>query len=207
MIIITAGHTGVHTGAQCATTQFDEGRENIWLRNRIAEILTNEYGMVVLMDDDRASLQLLIKELNQTGRQEDKKNHVLMSSCQNQTSKASTTVDDVVIDLHFNAHTNPQARGAEAIVSDDATRLELRFATHLTHTTAETLGIPLRGIKTESETPHHRLGILHIKPQSIILEICFCTSPSDVDAYRKYSNKLANALAHNIALLLDRKTR
>ena len=81
MIILTAGHTGPNTGAQCATTQFDEGAENIWLRDRIAEILTNKYGLVVLMDDDRASLKLLVSELNQTGRQEDTKmkNHVLMS--------------------------------------------------------------------------------------------------------------------------------
>ena len=42
MIILTAGHTGPNTGAQCATTQFDEGAENIWLRNRVAEILTNK---------------------------------------------------------------------------------------------------------------------------------------------------------------------
>ena len=71
MIILTAGHTGPNTGAQCATTQFDEGAENIWLRNRIAEILTNKYGLVVLVDDDKAALKLLVKELNQTGRQDD----------------------------------------------------------------------------------------------------------------------------------------
>ena len=64
MIILTAGHTGPNSGAQCATTQFDEGAENIWLRNRIAEILTNDYGLVVLIDDDTASLKLLTKALS-----------------------------------------------------------------------------------------------------------------------------------------------
>ena len=39
-----------------------------------------------------------------------------------------STIDDFVIDLHFNAHSNPDARGTEAIVADDATTLELRFA-------------------------------------------------------------------------------
>ena len=38
MIILTAGHTGANSGAQCTETHFDEGAENIWLRNRIAEI-------------------------------------------------------------------------------------------------------------------------------------------------------------------------
>ena len=65
MIILTAGHTGTHTGAQCAETHFDEGTENIWLRNRIAEILTNKYGLVVLVDDDKASLKLLTQALSE----------------------------------------------------------------------------------------------------------------------------------------------
>ena len=63
MIILTAGHTGTGTGAQCATTQFDEGAETIWLRDRVAEILTNKYGLAVLIDNDTASLQLLAKTL------------------------------------------------------------------------------------------------------------------------------------------------
>ena len=78
MIILTAGHTGPDTGAQCAATHFDEGAENIWLRNRVAEILTNRYGLVVLVDDDRASLKLLVKELNQTGRQD---NLTVLKNC------------------------------------------------------------------------------------------------------------------------------
>ena len=65
MIILTAGHTGAGTGAQCVTTQFDEGSETIWLRNRVAEILTNKYGLVVLMDNDTASLKLLTKALTE----------------------------------------------------------------------------------------------------------------------------------------------
>ena len=64
MIILTAGHTGTGTGAQCATTQFDEGTETLWLRDRIAEILTNKYGLVVLIDNDTASLQLLTQSIN-----------------------------------------------------------------------------------------------------------------------------------------------
>ena len=221
MIILTAGHTGAHTGAQCATTHFDEGAENIWLRNRIAEILTNKYNLVVLIDNNHASLQLLTKELSRdtacrvlSVARPNKSNPILISSCQNPTSKASTTVDhrpltvdDVLIDLHFNAHTNPNARGTEAIVSDDATTIELRFATRLAHTTADALNIPLRSIKSESQTPHRRLAMLHLTPQSIILEICFCTSPQDVETYRQHREHLANTLAKNIALLLDRKTR
>ena len=180
MIILTAGHTGPNSGAQCATTQFDEGAENIWLRNRIAEILTNDYGLVVLVDEDKATLQLVKKRIELDAP------HI-----------------DFVIDIHFNAHGNPQARGTETIVSDNATPLELRFASRLAHTTSDALDIPLRCIKSESETPHHRLAMLHLTPQSIILEVCFCTSPEDVEAYRNNREKLAADLAWAIAELIE----
>ena len=248
MIILTAGHTGPNTGAQCATTQFDEGSETIWLRNRIAEILTNKYGLVVLVDDDRASLKLLTKELNQTGRQDDVfdrplrptdtspnlgeeldsltalknfppelDNLTVLKNCPPELGGRERSSEGVcslltphssfLIDIHFNAHTNPNARGTEAIVANDATTLELRFASRLAHTTSDALDIPLRCIKSESETPHHRLAMLHLTPQSIILEVCFCTSPEDVEAYRNNREKLAAELAWAIAeLILDRET-
>ena len=252
MIILTAGHTGPNTGAQCATTQFDEGAENIWLRNRIAEILTNKYGLVVLVDDDRASLKLLVKELSvnnrntdpsgasasppNSGGQLDRRTALKtvplsqgdeltnearaeaklawIMPCKEEVGKANlpggglSTVDhrpltvDILIDIHFNAHSNPQARGTEAIVADDATTLELRFASRLVHTTSDALDIPLRCIKSESQTPHRRLGMLHLTPQSVILEVCFCTSPEDVEAYRKNREKLAEDLARAIYELL-----
>jgi N-acetylmuramoyl-L-alanine amidase len=229
MIILTAGHTGPNTGAQCAETHFDEGAENIWLRNRIAEILTNKYGLVVLMDDDKTSLKLLVKELSRdtdnrplspagsppnSGGQQDRR--TVLKNCtpelggrersQLRSSEGVCSLltphSSFLIDIHFNAHTNPNARGTEAIVADDATMLELRFASHLVHTTSDALGIPLRCIKSESQTPHHRLAMLHLTPQSIILEVCFCTSPEDVEAYRKNREKLAADLAWAIYELL-----
>ena len=233
MIILTAGHTGAHTGAQCATTHFDEGAENIWLRNRIAEILTNKYNLVVLIDNDHASLQLLTKELNNPKITETEATRILspclrgtssksgggsfLNFCDKRAQRSSLQLPSVaeilseaknphssfLIDLHFNAHTNPNARGTEAIVSDDATTIELRFATRLAHATAEALEIPLRSIKSETQTPHRRLAMLHLTPQSIILEICFCTSPEDVAQYRQHREQLANALAHHIAELLQ----
>ena len=251
MIILTAGHTGPNTGAQCAATHFDEGAETIWLRNRVAEILTNRYGLVVLMDDDRASLKLLTKALSENmSHTEDilhtedlsHTDNILHTECTEYTEDAVATpaedsisdvlsptddtdnsdinssfssirslasqevarrIDtDFVIDLHFNAHGNPQVRGTETIVADDATELELRIASRLAHTTADSLEIPLRGIKSESQTPHRRLAMLHLTPQSIILEVCFCTSPEDVEAYRRHRRKIASTIAKTIAELV-----
>ena len=210
MIILTAGHTGAGTGAQCITTQFDEGAENIWLRNRVAEILTNKYGLVVLVDEDKASLKLLVKELSRdtaccvrstSGSKNNTSNE--RTDARQDTARRVPTSDDFVIDIHFNAHTNPQARGTEAIVSDDATTLELRFASRLAHVTADALDIPLRSIKSELETPHRRLAMLHLTPQSIILEVCFCTSPEDVEQYRQHRQKIASTIARTIAELIE----
>ena len=210
MIILTAGHTGPNSGAQCAETHFDEGAENIWLRNRVAEILTNKYGLVVLVDEDKASLKLLVKELSRdtaccvrstSGSKNNTSNE--RTDARQDTARRVPTSDDFVIDIHFNAHTNPQARGTEAIVSDDATTMELRFASRLAHATAEALNIPLRSIKSESQTPHRRLAMLHLTPQSIILEICFCTSPEDVAQYRQHRELLAETLAKNIAEIIS----
>ena len=277
MIILTAGHTGPNSGAQCAATQFDEGAETIWLRNRVAEILTNKYGLVVLMDDDTASLKLLTKVLSENmSHTEDilhtedlshtdnilhtedlsHTDNILHTECTEYTEDAvATPAEDrfisdfeqsekskfrelrgfrertnnsvrekensvrekersvrdknnsvsettFLIDLHFNAHSNPNARGTEAIVADDATELELRIASRLAHTTADSLEIPLRGIKSESQTPHRRLAMLHLTPQSIILEVCFCTSPEDVEAYRRHRRKIASTIAKTIAELV-----
>ena len=210
MIILTAGHTGAGTGAQCAETHFDEGAENIWLRNRIAEILTNRYGLVVLVDDDKASLKLLVKELSRdaaccvrstSGSKNNTSNE--RTDARQDTARRVPTSNDFVIDLHFNAHGNPQARGTETIVADDATELELRMASRLAHATADSLEIPLRGIKSESETPHRRLAMLHLTPQSIILEVCFCTSPEDVEQYRRHRRKIASTIARTIAELIE----
>ena len=239
MIILTAGHTGAGTGAQCIATQFDEGTETIWLRDKVAEILTNKYGLAVLIDNDTASLQLLAQSINDATSIYLEKQCVpdaqdKRSGPQSKTSEANTTVDrrpltscdkreqrsllqlpsearnlskainvdDIIIDIHFNAHTNPNARGTETIVSDDATDTELRIASKFAHITAQTLEIPLRCIKSESQTPHKRLAMLHLTPQSIILEVCFITSPDDAEAYRKNRYKLANKLAQTIAKLV-----
>ena len=210
MIILTAGHTGPNTGAQCATTQFDEGAENIWLRDRIAEILTNKYGLVVLMDNDTASLQTLTREITEyrlqstdyrLQRTDDRLQRTKTYSLFPIPCSLFPTPYSLLIDLHFNAHTNPNARGTETIVSDNATDLELRMASQFAHITAQTLEIPLRCIKSESQTPHKRLAMLHLTPQSIILEICFCTSPEDAEAYRRHRHKLASKLAQTIANL------
>lgn len=179
MIILTAGHTGPNTGAQGVEIEnigrMDEGRETIILRNRIAEIITNKYGIPVLMDHDTEKLALLVSRINN-----------------------SSTPESLCIDIHLNAAKNPDANGTEVIVSEDATDYEIRVAVRLMNSTARALKTNIRGVKTESQTPKKHLAMLHLRCHSVILEICFCTNPNDSRKYIAEQEQLAQALAETI---------
>lgn len=180
MIILTAGHTGPNTGAIGTVIEshgrLDEGIETIRLRNRIAEILTEKWGIVVLLDRDNERLGLLTERINRI---------------------ASPT--DICLDLHLNSHSNQIANGTEVIISNDATDFEISIAVKLLNATARTLQTNIRGIKSECETPHQRLAMLHLNCQNIILEVCFCTNPTDGKLYTSHFEQLAQAIARTLA--------
>lgn len=180
MIILTAGHTGPNTGAIGTVIEhhgrLDEGTETIRLRNRIAEILTEKWGIVVLLDRDNEHLGLLTERINRLA-----------------------TPTDICLDLHLNSHTNQTTNGTEIIVADDATDHEITIAIKLLNATARTLQTNIRGIKSESNTPHRRLAMLHLNCQNIILEVCFCTNPDDGKRYYTHFEQLAQAIARTLA--------
>ena len=101
MIILTAGHTGPNSGATGTVIEhhgrLDEGTETIRLRNRIAEILTEKWGIVVLLDRDNEHLGLLTERINRLA-----------------------TPTDICLDIHLNSHTKQTANGTEVIIADDA---------------------------------------------------------------------------------------
>jgi N-acetylmuramoyl-L-alanine amidase len=180
MIILTAGHTGPNTGAIGTIVEqhgrIDEGTETIRLRNRIAEILAEKWGIIVLLDRNNERLGLLTERINRL---------------------ASPT--DICLDLHLNSHSNPTANGTEVIISSDATNFEIVLAVRLLNATAKALQTNIRGIKSEKETPHKRLAMLHLNCQNIILEVCFCTNPNDGKLYITHFEALAQAIARTLA--------
>lgn len=184
MLYLSAGHTGPHTGAQCATVapRFDEGSETIRLRDAVAAVLTTRYHIAVLTDQDTMRLSLLCQQINDA---------------------AAFASNIVCVDLHFNASTQATAHGTEVIVADDASDLEVALAVRLLNATARTLGTNRRGVRTESQTPRRRLAILHLDCPSVILEICFATSQTDTDAYRRQFDTLVDQLAQTIAQFIN----
>ena len=170
-VFLTAGHRGRGTGANGV---FDEGEETIRLRNLIGEILRNR-DVEVYTDRDDANLSVVVENVNVV--------------CE---------VDDICIDLHFNAF-NSQAQGSEILIPHNFTDVEKDLAQDLLTAIVNTLKTKSRGVKKESSGQHKRLAMLsNVDCNSIIVEICFCDNAEDALKYQTKFNDLAYAMANVI---------
>ena len=180
MIILTAGHTGPNTGATGTVVEhhgrLDEGTETIRLRNRVAEILSEKWGIVVLLDRNNERLGLLTDRINRLA-----------------------SPADICLDIHLNSHSNQTANGTEVIIASDASDTEISIAVRLLNATARALQTNQRGIRSEQKTPHQRLAMLHLNCQCIVLEVCFCSNPDDGKRYLSNFEQLAQAIARTLA--------
>lgn len=170
-VFLTAGHRGRGTGANGV---IDEGDETIRLRNLIGEILRNR-DVEVYTDRDDAKLSVVVENVN-----------------------VVCGVDDICIDLHFNAF-NTQAQGSEILIPHNFTEIEKDLAQDLLTAIVSTLNTRNRGVKKESSGQHKRLAMLSdIDCNSIVVEICFCDNTEDALKYQSKFNDLAYAMANVI---------
>ena len=173
MIILTAGHTGANSGAQCAETHFDEGAENIWLRNRIAENLTNKYNLIVLIDNNHASLQLLTKELSRDAAccvrlPQRSKNNVLnkRANARQDTARCVPTIRSIA-----------STRGVSVKTTHTDTTQTLRitlkpdtiFVPYVHHIRSDTIVIPDPTIKAKLTTARWQIVVLILILIAIII--------------------------------------
>ena len=70
---------------------------------------------------------------------------------------------------------------------------------------SQTLGIPSRGVKPESESGRRYLALVHASAMAVILEVCFIDSTFDMQAYDANFERLAVNLSQGIAVLLSSK--
>jgi N-acetylmuramoyl-L-alanine amidase len=170
-VFLTAGHRGRGTGA---VGVIDEGEETIRLRNLIGEILRNR-GVEVYSDRDDDSLSVVVENVN-----------------------AECGVDDICIDIHFNAF-NTQAQGSEILIPHNFNDIEKDLAQDLLTAIVSTLNTRSRGVKKESSGQHKRLAMLSdIDCNSVLVEICFCDNTEDALKYQSKFNDLAYAMANVI---------
>lgn len=112
-----------------------------------------------------------------------------------------TTNKDIVLDIHWNAAT-PAATGTETLIPSDPTQFEINLSSVISKCISDTLKIPMRGsykghkgVKTEAESHHGRLGWMRLTGENILLEVCFITSKSDMDSYQANKEILAKEIA------------
>jgi N-acetylmuramoyl-L-alanine amidase len=181
-IYLSAGHSTVKNRDRGAEGNgFIEGVEAAKIRQRVAQILKSKHNVTAVVDvDDSILSQTLAFFRNKT------------------TNKC------IVVDIHFNA-ASPKATGTETLVGSNPTQFELDLAFCLSDIAHRRLNIPKRGnfkgrqgVKSEAESHHGRLGWMRLTGENVLIELCFISNKSDMDAYQRefenYCSDLASVL-------------
>lgn len=105
----------------------------------------------------------------------------------------------VVFDIHFNAG-SPTATGTECYINkkDFANKnsLSYKMASEVCELASSILGIKNRGVRSENDSQHSRLGILNLGAGvSVLWEICFITSVLDMQNYLSKKEFLHKGIA------------
>ena len=192
-LFLLAGHEVVNGKGTGAHSQLgDEAVEALKLRNAIAERLNTKHGIKAITDVPTSTLKVVVAWLRGLIKQ-----------------------DDVMIDLHFNAG-SVTATGVEVLVPADYTLKEFSLASSLAEAVASTLNIRKRtgklgvdkaGVKTESESQHSKLAVLGGLGIGIndLVEVCFITSPPDMQSYRANYTQLVEKMTDVIAYAVKTK--
>lgn len=105
----------------------------------------------------------------------------------------------VVFDIHFNAG-SPTATGTECYVNkkdfSDKNSFSYKMAAEICSVTAQVLGIPDRGVKSEASSQHPRIGVLNLGSGiSVLWEICFISNPLNMQNYTMHKKTLNQKIA------------
>lgn len=124
-------------------------------------------------------------------------------------SRIKPGAGSVVFDIHFNAG-NPTATGVECLVNRkdfaDKNSMSYRMADEICKATAEILGVRNRGVKSEADTRHGKLGILNLGAGcSVLWEVCFISSTLDMQQWDMKQEALMKRIAEIVAKYDDMK--
>jgi len=114
----------------------------------------------------------------------------------NETLKKSillAKIVDIAVEIHFNASENPAATGIEALAHPNNKTLSQELCKAISSVTGISLRGGLHGWKDPSSGQHHRLGFC--EAGGIILEVCFISNTSDMQAYINNKTLVATELA------------
>ena len=173
IILISAGHTnkaGQDRGA--AGNGFIEGVEAFKLRDKTAEYLKQYENIEVWEDGQDGDNQPLSKALTLA-------------------RKANRPIE-----YHFNAGT-PKATGIEVLGKPNHREVWQKLAGAIQKAT----GLKLRGdkgFKADNSGQHHRLAFC--EAGGVIVEVCFISNKSDMEAYQKGFDAICKNVADVLAV-------
>jgi N-acetylmuramoyl-L-alanine amidase len=101
---------------------------------------------------------------------------------------------DLLIDIHWNAAANPEAKGSEVIIPNLPTYFETSFAKAMLKVFTD-LGFRDRGVKPESLTARKSLAWMRPTAENILIEVCFISNSLDMKLYQANKNTIAKRLA------------
>lgn len=174
-VILSAGHSNV------------KGLDRGAVGNGFIEgVLTVEFRDLLVKE---------LRELNIFAEIDDAKN-VLSQSIS--YFKNILSKDDIAIDIHFNASSNPQAKGVETLIPTQYTITEYNIASDISNAINNNLNSTLRGkngVKTELESHHKSLGWMRLNGNNILIEICFISNPTEIAKYQQAKKQIAKDIA------------
>ena len=184
-IYLSAGHSNVATDTfgrprdrGASGNGYIEGVEATKIRRRVAEILRTNYRVNAVVDPDDSVLSQTLAFF-----------------------RNKTTNRCIVVDIHFNAAT-PRATGTETLVESNPTQFEMDLAFCLSDVAHKRLNIPKRGnfrgrlgVKSEAESHHGRLGWMRLTGENALIEVCFISNKTDMEAYEREFDNYCSDLA------------
>lgn len=186
-VFLSSGHSdakrpnGAYIEPGAVNGKWIEGELTVMYVNKLATKL-KQLGVTVVTDDPSNSLK-----------------HTLAFF------KNKTNPNSIVIDIHWNSSLNPKSTGTETLIPANPTAFEVLLAKDISDDTSQCLNIPLRGnyqghkgVKTELESHHGRLGWMTLTGENILIEMCFISNPDDMNSYFQNEDKLVEAHTQTI---------
>jgi len=178
-IYLSAGHTNVPGKDRGASGQgYIEGELTIEFRDLVAKYL-DKYGNTPVIDSNKNGLR---KTLN--------------------FFKTLTEKNSIVVDIHWNGFSSAKAHGTEILIPFTPSNFEIKLAKKLAESISSVIGTSLRGkykgnagVKTEGSSHHGRLGWMKLTGENVLLEVCFITNKSNMEAYQSEKEALAKRVA------------
>ena len=78
-------------------------------------------------------------------------------------------------------------------------KFERDIAGNLSDVISDTLGLKNRGVKTEIESHHGKLGWMRLNCENVLIEVCFITNTHDIKNYQTYKSILSENIASQLS--------